>query len=258
MWEVLKAVLLGFVQGVTEFLPISSSAHLLALEQVLDFHLEGIAFDVSLHLATLLAVIIYFRRDLLRLLMPDRLWVVGPRIVLATIPIGVAGFLLASFREDISPWFAVGGWTFSAGYLLLTRGRGGTLTYDRLSLGKAMGIGTAQALSIFPGVSRSGSTIAGGLWLGLAREEAARFSFLLAIPAMLGAGLHEGLKLAKNPDVPENFWALCASGVPVALLVGLVAIHVLLKAVRGSIFHRFGWYNLGAATLFGVYLALAG
>jgi undecaprenyl-diphosphatase len=258
MPEIVKAAVLGVVQGITEFLPISSSAHLLALEEILDFHLEGVAFDVSLHLATLLAVIAYFRGEILRLVRGERRLRILLCIALATAPVGVAGFLLADFRASIPPGFAVGGWLFSAAYLLATRGRGGATPYDRISAGRAVAVGCAQALSICPGVSRSGATIAAGLWLGLSREGAARFSFLIAIPAMLGAGLHEGLKLAKAPEVPDGFWALCAVGAPAALAVGLLAIHVLMKVVREDAFHRFGIYNLAAGALFGAYLLLRG
>jgi undecaprenyl-diphosphatase len=254
MLEVVKAAILGVVQGITEFLPISSSAHLLALQEVLDFHLEGVAFDVSLHIATLLAVILYFRGDIVVLLRAERCRRILLNLALATIPVGAVGFLLADFRADISPWFAVGGWTFSATYLILTRGKGGETPYDGISAGEAVAVGCAQALSIFPGVSRSGSTIAAGLWLGLSRDSAARFSFLLAIPAMAGAGVHEGLKLAKSPEVPEGFWSLCAVGAPAALLVGLLAIHALMRVVKGNGFHRFGYYNLAAGLLFAVYL----
>jgi len=258
MPEVIKAVLLGIVQGVTEFLPISSSAHLLALEQMLDFHLEGVAFDVSVHVATLLAVVLYFRAEILRILRGPDLWPVALRIVIGSVPVGLVGFLLASFRENIPVWFAVGGWAFSATYLLLSRGRGGSGAYNSISLLRTLGIGIAQSLSIFPGVSRSGSTIASGLWLGLGREEAARFSFLLAIPAMLGAGAHEGLKLVKCPELLAGLWLLAIAGMIAALAVGLLAIHLLLRAVRGNHFHRFGWYNLAAAVFFAAYLILRG
>jgi undecaprenyl-diphosphatase len=254
--ETLKAAILGLIQGLTEFLPISSSAHLLALERVLAFEQEGVAFDVAVHLATLLAVVLYFRRDLIHLLTGSSFWPMLLKITVATIPVGLIGYFLASVRENISPWVAVAGWTFSATYLLLTRDRAGTMPYTEISLGRAFGVGLAQSLSIFPGVSRSGSTIAAGLWLGLRREDAARFSFLLAIPAMLGAGLLKGLELAAEPEIPAAFWGLCGTGMVIALVTGLLAIHILLRVVRSNLFHRFGWYNLAAAAAFAAYLAL--
>jgi len=256
MPEAIKAVILAIVQGITEFLPVSSSAHLLALEEALDFHLEGVAFDVSVHLATLLAVLLYFRGEIIDIVRTGKSWPVLARVALATVPVVAVGFLLKSFRENISPWFAVGGWTFSGIYLLLTRGRAGSQRYADISLVRALGIGAAESISILPGVSRSGSTIAAGLWLGLTREDAARFSFLLAIPAILGAGLLEGMKLSKPHEISGDLWLLCAIAMPVSFVVGLLAIHVLLKAVRSNLFSSFGWYNLAAAAVFCTYLAV--
>ena len=258
MTEAIKALILAVVQGITEFLPISSSAHLLALENMLDFHAEGLAFDVSLHMATLVAVIIYFRREIVLLARSENRWAILLRVCIATVPVGVLGFLLASIREDISPWVAVGGWVFSSAYLLLTRRLDGATPYVRLSSLEALGVGLAQSLSIFPGVSRSGATISMGLWLGLSRDSAAKFSFLIAIPAMLGAGAHEVLKILKSPAAPGTPWLQCGLAMPVAFLTGLLAIHLLLRAVRSSTFHRFGYYNLCAAILFGVYLIISG
>lgn len=258
MPDFLKAVVLGCVQGATEFLPISSSAHLLALERALDFRFGGLTFDVSVHIATLLAVILYFRWEIAGLFERGRFWPAAARIALATVPVAAAGFLLADFRRGISPWFAVGGWTFSATYLLLTRGRAGRTSYAEMPLPAAFGVGLAQALSIVPGVSRSGSTIAAGLWLGLSRESAAKFSFLIAIPAMLGAGLHEARGLLQGSEAAGGFWALSALAASVAFLVGLVAIHALLAALGRGRFWRFGWYNLAAAAAFATFLLFGG
>lgn len=257
MPEFLQAILLGCVQGATEFLPISSSAHLLALESILKFRVGGLAFDVSLHLATLLAVVIYFRREILRLFERDRFWPAAWRIGVATLPVVIIGTLLSDFRRNLSPWFAVGGWVFSGTYLLFTRGRCGSKEYTQIPLATVLGIGLAQALAIFPGVSRSGATIAAGLWLGLARDSAAKFSFLIAIPAMLGAGFKEALDLLRASEAPQDFWALCGVGALTAFAVGIVAIYVLLSAVRRGWFSSFGVYNLLAAAAFAVALALA-
>jgi undecaprenyl-diphosphatase len=252
--EILKAAILGIVQGITEFLPISSSAHLHALERILDFHLEGLAFDVALHFASLLAVIGYFHRDILDILKaPERLRV-ALNLIIATVPIGVCGLLLKDVRENISSWVAVGGWTFSGIYLLLSRTLGGTISHREVRPLQALGVGLAPTRSIFPGVSRSGSSITMGLWLGLSREGAARFSFLIAIPAILGASAHEGLDLARHPETLEGIAGICLVGMVLSLGVGLLAIHVLLKAVRSRNFHLFGIYNLLAAAFFAAYL----
>jgi undecaprenyl-diphosphatase len=253
MSETLKAALLGAVQGVTEFLPISSSAHLQALRHISGFAVEGIAFDLSVHLATLLAVVIYFRRMLWRYLtVPAErgiLW----RLALATLPVVGAGLAFAAAREDPPLWAPMCGWTISGSYLLLSRHRAGTLGAASLSRSRLLGIGCAQACALFPGVSRSGSTITAGLWLGLSREEAARFSFLLSVPATLLAVGYEGLKLWRSSGGHDQLWAAAGVAMPVAFAVGLASIHVLLKMVRADSFHRFGWYNLAAALALAAY-----
>jgi undecaprenyl-diphosphatase len=254
MSEELKAIVLGLVQGLTEFFPISSSAHLSAMREILGFSMKGLAFDVSLHLATLLAVLVYFRGEILRAALAGNRWQVLLRIVLATLPAVIAGFLLGQWRENLPPGYAVGGWLFSATYLLLTRGRGGAIPYGEAPVSSAVTIGLAQSLAIFPGVSRSGSTIASGLWLGLSREDAAKFSFLLAIPAIGGAGLLEGLKVLKSGDPQPGLLGLAAIAMPVSFVAGMFTIHFLLRVVKSDFFHRFGWYNLCAAVAFGAYI----
>ena len=257
MSDAWKAIVLGCVQGVTEFLPVSSSAHLLALRHILGFEVEGIAFDLAVHLATLLAVIIYFRRQIGALALGRGGWRVTGRLLLGTAPVVAAGLLFASLREDPSPWAPVIGWVFSGCYLGLSRGRGGSASQTTLSLPRVALVGLAQALSLFPGVSRSGSSITAGLWLGLAREEAARFSFLLAIPATLLAIGYQALKLLRSPGPHTGLWAAAGVAMPVAFVVGMLCIHLLLRLVRTDSFHRFGWYNLTAAAGLALYLLLA-
>lgn len=256
--EAIKAAFLGLVQGITEFFPVSSSAHLLALRHVLGFKVEGLAFDVALHFATLLAVIIYFRREIAMVLKSAQRWPVFVRLVVAMLPSVAAGLLFAKARENLHPAYAVAGWTFSGAYLLSLRHRRGTKAYADAPMGTALGIGFAQALAIFPGVSRSGATITAGVWLGLEREQAARFSFLLSIPAIFGAGVFEARHFLSGTQVEGDFLAATVCAMPVAFLVGLGAIHLLLRIVRADVFHRFGWYNLLAALAFGVYLLLEG
>ncbi len=252
----LKAAFLGLVQGLTEFLPVSSSAHLLAFERILGFH-SGLAFDVALHLATLAAVLIYFAREIAGIVLGPNRWRIAFLLALGTVPIAIAGYLFREFREGISPWFAVGGWCFSALYLLASRGRSGRLAYPETTPGRVLGIGSAQALAaICPGVSRSGSSITAGVWLGLAREEAAKLSFLLAIPAMLGAGVLELRKLLSGSPGAESLLRPVLIGAPISFAVGMVAIHWLLRIVKADRFHRFGWYNLAAAASLAIYLVL--
>jgi undecaprenyl-diphosphatase len=254
-WE---ALLLGVLQGLTEFLPISSSGHLKALREVLGFQEIGITFDVMLHLATLLAVIIYFRRDLLDIVRGPRLWPLTLRLGLATAPIFLVGYLAESALEQLSIWAVVFCWGFSGVYLLTARGRHGTLRYGDMSLRSALVIGLVQCLAILPGVSRSGSTITAGLWLGLDRTEAARFSFFLAIPAILGAAGYKGFKLVRDGGLESQLNAPVLVGMAASFVVGLFAIHFLLRIVRGSGFHRFAWYNFAAAVALALYLLLRG
>jgi undecaprenyl-diphosphatase len=257
--DALKAAFLGLVQGVTEFFPISSSAHLKALREVVGFDVEGLVFDVAVHIATLFAVLIYFRREMVRVLKeghgPGVLWRVG----LATLPIIALGLLCRTLREELSLWSLVVCWLISACYLLLTRGRYGSGGYATLPPVRALLIGVAQAAALFPGISRSGASICAGLWLGLRREQAAKFSFLLAIPAIGAAGLNQTLELvtaqpAADAAGTSNLWLALGVAMPVAFLVGMAAIHLLLRIVSSDGFHRFGWYNFLAALAFALYL----
>ena len=255
MSDLVKAVILGLVQGVTEFLPVSSSGHLKALEMVLGFDV-ALSFDVALHVATLAAVLVYFGRDLLRLLRSPDLWPVTLRVGIGTVPAVVIAMGFKEWRETIGPWFVVAGWCASSAYLLLSARREGPGEHRALPLAKAFIIGGSQGLAaLIPGFSRSGISITSGLWLGLRREEAFRFSFLLAIPVMFGAGLVHCPHLFDPAQraIPGG-WIALAAAMTAAFAVGLLAIHLLYQAVTGSRFHQFGWYNLAAAAAFAIYL----
>ena len=256
MSDVVKAVVLGFVQGATEFLPVSSSGHLIALKQIFRFDAD-LAFDVCLHIATLVAVFIYFGRELVRLARSADAWPIAVRVIVGTIPAGLIGWAIEKQREHTPSWFVVVGWAISATYLFLTANRGGSGTYARLTLFRAFLIGGSQGIAAaLPGFSRSGISISSGLWLGLERKQAFAFSFLLAIPVILGAGLVDGLKLFRGEASPvPGGWPALAAAMVAAFAVGLVAIHVVYRAVVGNRFHRFGLYNLTAGVLFAIYLA---
>lgn len=244
IWE---SVVLGIVQGLGEFLPISSSAHLALLPWVFGWEYRGIAYDVALHLGTLCAVLFYFRAELLGyaqellrcrcVFSHDRLW----KLALATVPAGLAGVLLEDkaatvFRGPV--WMAVNLMVFA---LIL-------LAADRLKRSDedvALGywqfflIGCAQALSIMPGVSRSGITITAALFLGATRSRAARISFLLSIPVIFGAGVLEMRHL--------EFSALGADyalGFVASALSGWVAIKFVMGYVRNSSYLAFVVYRL--------------
>lgn len=258
MNDTARSILLGIIQGLTEFFPVSSSGHLHALRHMTGFDDGGLAFDVALHLATLLAVLLYFRRDILGLLSTRE----GARLLAlisaATLPAVVVALAFKDAREALPIWAPIAGWAFSGTYLLLSRRFAPSTEGQPLAWRQALLIGVAQSMAIFPGVSRSGITITAGLLLGLGRVEAARFSFLLSIPAILGAGALEGWEILKAPELKGRLFEPLVFGMPAAFLVGVLAIHLLLRAVRSNFFHRFGWYNYLAAAIFGLYLLVGG
>ncbi len=245
VWE---ALALGAVQGATEFLPISSSAHLTLLPGMFGWSsplLNSLAFDVVLHLGTLVAVLGYFWRDVVRLLTAWAQGLVRGRpfgtpdarlawfLLAATLP--AVGFALAfepwietTFRTPV--WVAANlvGFGLLLGWaeLISTRRR----SLSEMTFLQAVAIGLAQALALMPGVSRSGATLTAGLALGFQREEAARFSFLLMLPAVAGAVVHQAPALAANGPA-ENLTAL-AAGLAASTGVGLLVIHWLLGFLR--------------------------
>src|SRR3984957_12432151 len=236
----LQALLLGVVQGLAEFLPVSSSAHLILARAFFGFDGDkfGLVFDVACHVGTLIAVLIYFRRDLARMIAalprlfdltdPDArlIWL----LAVATIPAVVVGLLFKHQIEDHLRTPAIAAVTLAIGGILLAlAGRTGSQTRDDGSLtwGEALLIGAAQALALVPGVSRSGATITVALFIGLRRADAARFIFLLAIPAILGAAASEAPKLLKAGlgDTASLF----AIGIISSAIVGYVAVKYFIR-----------------------------
>ena len=236
----IQALILALIQGLTEFLPISSSAHLILPSQVLGWPDQGLAFDVAVHLGTLLAVVVYYRRDLWgmtrgagqglveRRMNPDlRL---GLLVVLATIPAVAAGFLLKDLIEnELRSAAVIAVTTVVFGVLLWladvysARKR----AVAELGVGSALLIGVAQAVALIPGTSRSGITITAALALGFRREDAARFSFLLSIPVILGAGLLKTKDLLES-TVPVD-WGHMALGVVVSAVTAYLTIMLFLR-----------------------------
>jgi len=249
---VVQAAILGLVQGLTEFLPISSTAHLIVVPQLFgwsDPFVRSNAFDVMLHMGTLLALLIYFSRDLWRLLIawlasireraigadPDRrlAWL----LFISVIPGAILGALGESFfdtffREPAAlPVIAL--LLIVGGLILAAAERLGTRAADAVDLRfrDAAAIGVAQALALFPGISRSGITIAAGLFLGLEREAAARFSFLMATPIIAGAGIWKARELLGGGLV-ESSAAPLVVGFVASAIAGLGAIAFLLAFLR--------------------------
>ena len=253
------ALLLGIVQGLAEFLPISSSGHLVLFQTFIPgFHQPGVLFDVWLHLATLFAVLFYFHRDLTAIglsLIPGiragsslewsrpEAWRLALLLVVATIPAGIVGVAL---NEQIESLFQTG---LIVGLALVVNGfilslasryRAGEKRMTGFRIGDAFLVGLAQAVSLAPGISRSGSTIAAGMFRGLRGEEAVKFSFFLSIPAVLGAVLLEGLKEINQvhfADIPSYGIGFVAS-----LFSGLLAINLILRVVRKNQLKVFAYY----------------
>jgi undecaprenyl-diphosphatase len=265
-----QAIVLGIVQGLGEFLPISSSAHLVVTPWLLGWPDPGLAFDVALHVGTLAAVLYAFAGDWARIIMAAfqglfrgrpfegdarMLWL----LALASVPGGIAGLALEDYADTTfrSPLLIAATMAGVGTVLLLADRRAarladGAVTHDALHVTTrdALLIGCAQAFAIVPGVSRSGSTISMALFLGYRREEAARFSFLLATPITLGAALHK---------VPHLLGAsnghIVLLGIVVSAVVGLLAIRVLLAYVRTRDYRPFVYYRWAfAAMLVVVYL----
>ncbi|MGH8999984.1 MAG: undecaprenyl-diphosphate phosphatase, partial [Acidimicrobiia bacterium] len=195
----LQDIVLGLVQGLTEFLPISSSGHLVIVPAMFGWDQPELGLTVLLHLGTLVALVVYFRRDLLGLLNgvlgrgpnPDANRRIAFLLVLASVPAAVAGLAFGSFFEATfeRPYQTCAELLLTAFILLACEHLGDRATRRSIDAPRATGIGVAQAAAILPGISRSGATIGAGLWFGMSREEATRFSFLLSIPAIFGAGV---------------------------------------------------------------------
>jgi undecaprenyl-diphosphatase len=264
--EFLEAILLGVVQGLTEFLPVSSSGHLLLGQHFLGLDQDrfGLPFDVALHLGTLVAVVSFFWRDLLRMagafvrsLIPGGRNLADPDqrlaylILASTIPAALIGFSLEGFFEEAvrSPWVVVFN-LVAVGVLFIVAEAVGARTRraDKLRFAEAVGIGLAQAAALVPGVSRSGATITLGLFLGLRREEAARFSFLMSVPIIAGAG---SLQLAEvlSQGMDRSQGLMFAAGFVSSAVVGYLAIRFFLRFVVHHSMRVFAYYRFGLAAV---------
>ncbi len=246
---IIQALILGIVQGATEFLPISSSGHLVLVPWLLNWNSgdsHSLAFDTLLHWGTLVAVLIYFWRDLWQILlavldgfrnrhpMETPSARLGWFIVVGSVPAALVGLVLEDWFELVfgKPLAAAVLLFGTAGLLLLAeRPRAGGRALGCMAWRDALVIGLAQALAVLPGISRSGATISAGLWRGFERAEAARYSFLLSVPAVLGAGVMQLYRLLQSGGLPGQSAALLA-GFASAAAVGYLAIHTLLLMVR--------------------------
>ena len=254
-----QAVVLAVVQGLTEFLPVSSSGHLILVPRLLGWPDQGLAFDVAVHVGTLLAVLLYFRRDLWPLLRGLLRWLSGDRqdaegrlavnLLLGTIPVGIVGLFLSRWIEaNLRSPFVVAFQLAVFGIVLWLVDRFGRRSRGEfeVTLPQALLIGLGQALALVPGTSRSGITMTMGLLCGLTRDAAARFAFLLAIPGIGLAGAYEGYKVVTGAvaTVPVNEMLI---GAIVSALVGFACIHVFLRFIARIGFAPFMWYRLALA-----------
>ena len=255
--DILQAGILGLVQGLGEFLPISSSAHLVIVPWLFNWEDPGLTFDIALHIGTLIAVAIYFWKDWLQLITKGvtDAWSREGRmfwyLVLATIPGAMIGLLLekkaeTSFRNPV----LIAIMLIALGIVLywVDRKSAKKIEAENISLKTSFLIGLSQALAIIPGVSRSGITMTTGLFLGLTREGAARFSFLLSAPIIFGAAIVKVPHIIANPAVITTNFIV---GMVVSCVTGIASIGFLLRYVQTKTFLPFAWYRfiLGALIL---------
>ncbi len=260
----LRAIVLGIVQGLTEFLPISSSGHLILVPRLFNWEDQGLSFDVGLHLGTLVALLVYFWRDWRAMITvgladlarhqfafrqhrreSQLIWL----IALGSIPAVVVGLLFNSWIEDHvrQPWL-VAIMLAGVGTVMLVADRLGRRTrqIESVGIGDAVLIGIAQACALIPGVSRSGATMSAGLARGLTRDSAARFAFLLGTPAFVGAAVLKSSDLLGESSTQLTELAV---GFAFSAVVGFLVIHLLLRYLRTRSLLPFVFYRYGVAVI---------
>lgn len=239
--DILQAIWLAAIQGFTEFLPISSSAHLILPSQVLGWPDQGLAFDVAVHVGSFVAVVIYFRREIQQLVSGWVKSLGGPQtpeshlawyIIIATVPASITGLIFGGFIEvHLRSMAVIAATTILFGLLLgwADYRYRGTKTIDQLTWKTALIVGAAQALALIPGTSRSGITMTAALMLGFDRISAARFSFLLSIPIIALSGGYKGLELLGQSSVP---WFEIMIGTVLSALTAYLCIHSFMRFVE--------------------------
>jgi len=246
--SIIQAVIAGTVQGVTEFLPVSSSGHLVLLDRFFNIAEPDIFFDICLHLGTLLAVIAYFRKEILSMLRGENVvWILY--LAVGTVPAVIAAIF---FEDRIEAFFGdpqkvaymliVTALILFAGQLSLRKGI--FAARKSFTWGNTIFVGIAQALALLPGISRSGATISAGLVSGMKREMAFTYSFLLSIPAVAGAALYKGVKNIEGAEKLMNQPAVYYVGTGAAFAVGLMCLPLLSKMIKGDKLYLFGVYCL--------------
>jgi undecaprenyl-diphosphatase len=254
-----QVVVLALIQGITEFLPISSTAHLALAPWLLGWADPGLTFDIALHVGTLIAILIYFFRTWLQIIAqaigiqygeddalrrnPGLLWL----LVIGSIPIGVFGYIFGKQAETTwrSP-FVIGTMMVVVGILMWLGERVGSRKKDlsAVSFTDSLAIGAAQAVAIIPGTSRSGITITAGLFRNLDRPTAARFSFLLSVPAIGAAAAKAFLDLMKHGGIPHDMHTPFALGIVISAVSGLAVIALLLRFLQRHTLYFFIYYRI--------------
>ncbi|MFA7193334.1 MAG: undecaprenyl-diphosphatase UppP [Candidatus Paceibacterota bacterium] len=267
MMEIVNSVILGIVQGATEFIPVSSSGHLILAREILGMNVAySLAFDAVLQLATTLAVLVYFRKDIFGLVKnffkfvarkniePKEL-ILLKAVILGTIPAVVIGLFLEDSMDTLFRNSFLVAMSLIVGGLIMFFAERFSKRYAEknvdLNVKRGIGVGFFQALALIPGFSRSGMTISGGLFLGLKREEATRFAFVLAFPVLLGAGLKKLLDLGSN-GVLNSIGIELFAGSLASFFVGILAIHFLVTFLKKHTMNAFVVYRfvLAIAVLF--------
>lgn len=263
------AIILGIIQGLGEFLPISSSGHLLLAHHFLNYDVaNSLTFDVALHVGTLLALLLYFWRDIITLIRDFfRSFRVRPLtpelklpwlIIIAAIPAAIIGGLFDKMFEALrNPWIVVVTFVvFGFLFLWIERVRpNASKTIGDMKWTTALGIGIAQVIALVPGVSRSGITIVGGIFAGLKREQAARFTFLLSVPVVAGAAFLKLLDLKKS-GIPSDEKSAMLVGIATAAIVGFLAIRFLLHFLANHKLNVFAYYRFAVAAIVAIALLL--
>lgn len=260
--NMLESIILGITQGLTEFLPVSSTGHLILMREYLGVTTDqGLAVDAMFHFATALAVGLYFRRDIVRLVYSTCRWIRGGSpegdrtlilaLALGSVPAALAGFFLESTMDTVFRSAELVAWVLLAGSTLFVLAEYVHTRYHtgvQLTVQKGVIVGLFQALALVPGMSRSGATISGGLLLGLSREEAARFGFLLSFPIIVGAGSKKLLELGASGFLAAE-WLPLLFGIVAAFVSGLAAIHYLLRFLKNHTLMVFVVYRVALALL---------
>lgn len=265
MVSAFDSILLGFVQGMTEFLPISSSGHLIVVRELLGIdQTGGLAFDAILQLATAMAVLLYFRKDIWDLVMNVFAKVKDPVktkltvfLIVGTVPAIVIGLLLQDYMETVfrnpqlvALTLVVGAVIMFVADRMLAK-RQANNTIGELNIKKSIGIGFFQALALVPGMSRSGMSISGGYFLGISKDLAVRFSFLLSIPIIVGSGLVKMLDIVQEGMLATMGAQSLVLGALSAFVFGWLAIDFLLRFLRAN---TFTWFVVYRVVLAGVIL----